>query len=479
MFRAFNALCWEQLRPVALPLIVATAYFLLVPWLLMLLPEEYRTPKSIPLFAALPGALWLFSLVGMTQGADTGLDQTTSGFPSRLFLLPVSTTMLVLPTFVLTTMGSMLGMLLFMLGIGRVCGIAEVPLWWLLLPGVFVAWLQAGSWMPFPLPLLRLVPIMLSAPVIWIGSLFIVGAGITDTQITWLLVGLLLLGQVVAWRGVVLARRGVGVAPPQEYVEQNRGIVELAKPFASPLWAQLWLEWRLHRRTLLAGLGYTLVLICPLMEMVAQTAEARPWILEAISPTLAAWGPTWWAMLGLLMPMGYVLFGGVDFGRCDLGHRGHHLPLWFATVPLSNRQIIQAKWLVISLGAALLWGGNLLIGFGWATLTGRLPQMTHSLAQTTGSLGMGLLLLLLVIIAGWALSCLWLMGTMPCGLSGQIVWVVLGFVLGLAMFLAAGLALYASRNHPDLALLAVLLMQLIPAAILPWAERALRANRAR
>ncbi len=89
-------------------------------------------------------------------GFDGRLETAESGFPSRLFVLPVRTRLLVGWPMVQGMATAVLLWLAWDYFVLRPCGI-ETPPWWPLMLAAVVACSQAISWLPFGLPWVRIL----------------------------------------------------------------------------------------------------------------------------------------------------------------------------------------------------------------------------------------------------------------------------------------------------------------------------------
>jgi hypothetical protein len=175
-------------------------------------------------------------------GRDYRLEATESGFPPRLWHLPMRTWQLVgWP--MLWGSSLVCGMwLVLAAGVLRPCGY-PVPLWW---PGLLLAvnltWLQTLLWTPFPLPWLRPVVLIPIVTAVSVSPAFLfLTLGAPETLVCGLLAVLILVAYGIALAGVSRARHG--------RVRQWEWPVRipatcLRADFGSPARAQRWYEWR-------------------------------------------------------------------------------------------------------------------------------------------------------------------------------------------------------------------------------------------
>src|SRR5262249_54393221 len=139
------------------------------------------------------------------------------------------------------------------LGLGWVCYVrlvvwpsgSQLPLAWpALLLACCLAWLQALSWSPFPLPWLRVVAAAGVLPGVGVGALLARACEVPGGVVRGALGALTLLAYAVAVAGVARARRGEA---PSWGWSISWGSGEGPR-FSSAGQAQRWLEWRAHGR---------------------------------------------------------------------------------------------------------------------------------------------------------------------------------------------------------------------------------------
>ena len=235
-------------------------------------------------------------------GFDGKLESGESGFPARLFVLPVRTSVLVA--------GPMLQGVLVAVGfwfawdhlVLRPAGV-ELPAWWTALIAAIVAASQALAWLAFGVPFLRIL-VMVAA----LTALIRAGNPRTGGRSRLRRSGragrrarrrrprarpALLRGGAI---GVGRARRGdsphwftaasaaSAAAPPR-----------MGRPFSSPARAQLWYEWCGRGRGFCLVLGLTVVALAVLGALVERDPERQTnygFVFLLLPIILAAtWGP--------------------------------------------------------------------------------------------------------------------------------------------------------------------------------------------
>lgn len=334
----------------------------------------FRTPglvswssDALNALGYIPMGLSLFLTFVFCGFNESDRKERDSGFPSRLFTLPVATrTLIAAPV---------------LFGVAAVGAVYLVWAGWVL-PGL-------GRELPLSWPLLYLATGMVCYQVIvWslarrrIARLFVLGCGGTILAIGWLafldgtdtalilavspdraywvarpalcamLVVLGIAAFLVGHVAVESQRRG-GVAPwlarrEGDVSKRRKNFLEPVsdafprsrKPFDSPGRAQWWFEWRRHGSLLpLATAGVLLVIMAPAPFLSPISAGTTLLMLGWISAT------------PLLLAFGL----GKGFGKADLWSKEPGPPLFLATRPLSNLEWIGAKMKVAAFAALISW----------------------------------------------------------------------------------------------------------------------------
>jgi hypothetical protein len=316
-------------------------------------------------------------LVSVFVYSDSTLGGKTTGFPPRLFTLPVRTCWLVgWPMLYGTVTAALvwLGLLWLILVPG---GYAQSVAWWLaLVPAAYLACTQAVCWTLARAPLLRLVVVILVLPSIGLGILLFLATHNLHLTIFQLTLGLCVLigtAYAVAVAGVARDRRGDrwGWAwlgrlvpgarlpwspspyplPPEGGEGRVRGARE--RSFASPPAAQRWLEVRRHGWVLPALVGLFLAMLF--------WAKAIP-----LSPVEVARVAV--AVVGF--PAVLAFFVGFGMGKTSFWARDLRLSAFLATRPLTSAALADAKLRAAGWSALATWGLVVLLSPLWAVLSG-------------------------------------------------------------------------------------------------------------
>ena len=307
----------------------------------------------------------LYAIGVFAYGFEARLEVPDSGFPARLFLLPVRTTMLVgwpMLQGVAVAAGLWLAWDHFVL---RPSGV-ETPAWWVAMIAAGVAGGQALLWCPFGLPWLRLAvtcafltlllrtPAMLELLAPSIGE---VGAWATDPANRG--AALASIGGVVVALAFLFARLGVGRARRGDSPdwlrawrarERSSGPVPEGAPFASAMRAQSWYEWKLR------GHGYVVTVFVITLSLAGLG-------LLAHSNQRADF-----AIMFLFVPVLIASLWGSQMGSPGESLRSSALTTFAATRPLSDADLVRAKVRAATRAAATAWVVVLVIGVVWLAL---------------------------------------------------------------------------------------------------------------
>jgi hypothetical protein len=419
---AVLGLSWEILARLRWLFILSLVYYVLAVAIVALVPESRRSVQ-LGSFLASPLLLLAFGIANSASYTD-GIEMRTTrcGFTRRLFTLPASSFTLASVPFVLGT--ALLGLLWVFVALGllRPCD-GSIPL---IVPALAamtsMGWIQAFTWMPFPLPWLRAVVGALGCYALLLLPFVFADAPRWHNTIAMDQVGILLVCYIGAVIGVHLARHG---ALAGEQVQFDRREVsetpESLVPFSSPLRGQLWLEWR-HFGWMSIIQVFLLVLFgIPLVHML-HFALSKEYVLTVIGPMAEGMGAAWMAASALLiLPVAFSFVGGNYSTRHATPGR-YGMAGIFATRAISNVEIIKAKLIITAIFAVVLWGQMVGLTLLWASITGHFGDMMERLGDMTGFPGHRPLVLLVGFLLCCVANWLWVVGNFWVGLTGR-VWV--------------------------------------------------------
>ena len=350
-------------------------------------------------------------------GFEGKLETAESGFPARLFVLPVRTSILVAGPMLQGIAVAVLLWLGWERFVLRPAGI-ESPGWWTVMLAALVAVSQAIVWMPFGLPWVRLLAAVTALIVLIRLPLILLLAGVEydnpdDEQRLLLAVASALIpaAYLTAWFGVVRARRGDN----PDWLRAFRSIRFTGKsqrvrtPFSSPLRAQMWYEWRLRGRGFIVTVGCVLgLLLC----------------FAAIFYWKVGWHLFDNAIL-LTIPLLIAPLWGAFAGISGDGFRSPRLTAFAATRPLNNAALVSAKFWAAGLTALAAW----LLVFGvvglWVVYTGGLDQLGQMWEQKVARHGRDRTVVGCAMLVAGAVLLTWrlLVAGLWAGLTGR-AWVV-------------------------------------------------------
>jgi hypothetical protein len=374
--------------------------------------------------AASLSSMWfvmaLCYVVGVfAYGFDGKLETAESGFPARLFLLPVRTPVLVGWPML---QGMAVAVLLWLAWdrlVLRPSGIETAP-WWAAMLAAIVAVSQSIAWLPFGLPWVRILVALtaLTALVRAPAILALAGDRFTDADaqnriLAGFAAALVPVAFLVAWVGVARARRGdnpdwLGFVRSEP--RTGRPVRE-RRPFRSAMRAQVWYEWRVRGFLFVATVAFILIALATLSALVERDDTAK----------------TNFAVMFLLTPVVLAPYWSSHAGTAGVTARSARLSAFAATRPVSSRVFVAAKFRAAGLAALAAWLVVLLVLPAWLLYTGgyrELGPLWDAAVQKNGIARVAVLCVLLAVgpvLATWRM----LVVGMWAGLTGR-AWVGVG-----------------------------------------------------
>jgi hypothetical protein len=386
-----------------------------------------------PLFLALGYLLFVFC-----YSIHTDLTAPGSGYPARMFTLPVPTHTLVLWPLLHGCVTLALGWVVVAAWILQPCGFPAPLGWPALALTAFLAWFQAAIWWPFGLRGARLLAVLVELCLLGGAVQAVIAYDLDPLLLACLLAGLTVVGSLVAFTGVARARRGE--APDWHWLLQtirqlSQSLPRRRKPFASARGAQVWFEWRRH------GLAL------PLLVTGLLPFSLLPHWLDKSD------FPLWKVLLFvLLLPLLVAGVAGTTVSGSNPEVRDYYgLPPFTAVRPMTCGALIAAKVKMAALSTLAAWGVLLVVVFGVIVLTGSLAELAglwDSCLQVlpawrvVGLLALGLTGL---IVVTWKQF----VANLFIGLTGN-AWVINGIIVGgLILTVAASLLGVWIYHHPE------------------------------
>lgn len=333
----------------------------------LIFPGRKFTEVNGPL-SALYSVLGLFAILlvfGMFNYTEPDMRSGSSGFPRRLFTLPVSTLRLVAIPILLGVSTIELLNLAATKTIDNFNGVAAIKL------GAFMVVYQTVLWTFSRLGALR--PLALGFLAIWF---IFVGFDLRSTEeptpagVASQLVPLALASFAVAWFYVANQRSGGGRLRVRSAPSGEKIAIALprqTRALRSPVAAQFWMEWRRAGVVLPICVGVLLIAgIGPLCWWLRKEADSELRILVAI----------------LAMPIVLALPIGKGFSKPDFWSTELTLPSFMAVRPLSTTDFIATKMKVAAMSSAIAWLLTLMFLAIWLPFIANLDVLNRAAAVT-------------------------------------------------------------------------------------------------
>jgi hypothetical protein len=431
MMRTALTLSWEILSRQRWFYRIFALYLLTICVIVMLLPLTWRSANvayslTLPVVAGL-----VIVMAGCSHGFESDLLARKSCYPQRLFVLPIPHVLLSAVPLLLGAMTILVIWLILVFGVFHPNGVRVLVVLPALTALSCLAWVQALSWLPFPLPWLRFIALTMLMAFLGFGTLVLVKEHVDPTLISWGHAALLITAMSVAFVGVRLGRRGVGCGEPVHEQTRFAQSTPPIVPFSSPLRAQLWLEWRrwifIHLILVLVTMGGVLVLV----DQVDKLLREMPFLIPGFATLEKALGPAWVALTPLLVvPFLWAALGGLEMARLQsLCSRSIRSP-FLLTRPISTLDIIRTKLIATALFMAGVWVLLIVFAVGWALIRGHAREMMARLSEATGSTTTVMGLLLGAVLTAYLLSWLWVVGSLGLGLVDDTVSPLIPLVCG-------------------------------------------------
>lgn len=398
---------WGLIGLIAYQLVLATIKLVIVA---RGLPINLDSPESFAFVVVVPlSATITYFLAVFTFGLDGDLATRQSMYPARMFTQPVTTAALVGWPMLYGTAAMMILWLATRLFALWPSGI-EVPLIWPALLGAsLLAWTQALTWMPYPLPGLRII-----VTVLWLGTIDSVAIlALNFRAHESLMIGILApqipLAYLVARFALARARRGdvpdwrgvfAWVAKIARVLSRRR------EHFSSPESAQAWFEWRRLGRSLPAWVG----LLLPLELLVLWAAGDATVLVFAI-------------LLGVLLtPPFMATFAAATVSKSSPNASDSYgVTPFIATRPLSNADLIAAKLKMTIWSTAAAWLAVLVAIPVALKLSGTLAVVLERWRRVSEIVGTPRATVFLLLILSGCIAWTWkqLVQSLYIGLTGR------------------------------------------------------------
>jgi len=343
------AIAWEFRRKHRWGLLALSVYLIVIATIRLLTLKEGQTVdfddvQSFALVVVVPiTSTFMYFLAVFSFGLSGDLAARQSMYPARMFTLPITTGALAgWPMLYGTAAMAMLWLLtrLFAMWPSGV----EVPLIWpALLAASLLAWTQALTWMPYPLPGLRVI-----VTVLWLAMIdavvmlalhfkprepVMVAILAPHVPLAYLTarfaVGRARRGHVPDWHGLFFRLSRIADVLPRR---KDR--------FSSPARAQAWFEWRRHGRSLPALVGILLPFELALLFLIRDTPAL---VYETL-------------LLVLVTPPLMAAFAAATVSKSNShGGDSYGLTPFIATRPLTSVSLVAAKLTVTIWSTLAAW----------------------------------------------------------------------------------------------------------------------------
>ena len=416
------AIAWEFRQRHRWGLIAIAVYLIVLAAIKLVIlghnsPIDFDSPATFAFVFVVPfSSYFTYFIAVFTFGLDGDLAARQSMYPARMFTRPVSSSALAgWPMLFGAAVSVILWTATRLLALWP--SSVEVPVVW---PGflavVLLAWAQALTWMPYGLPGVRLI-----AVVIWLTAIdAIVILAVHFRASEALMIAFLLpqipLAYLVARYGVTRARRGDLPDWSVAFTSFARiaGGSRLRKHFRSAAGAQAWFEWRLSGKSLPVWVA----IILPFELLLFWTAgTASALLLEYL-------------IFVLLTPIMIATFAAATVSKPSVNvSDSYGLPPFMATRPLTNAQLIAAKLKTTLASTALAWMLIIVavpIALVWSGEMPLVVERSRRFAQVVGT-PRAVVFLLLVVAAFIASTWKQLVQTLYIGLTGR-AWLIKGSI---------------------------------------------------
>lgn len=318
---------------------------------------------SLPLFACVIYGLSVF----LPTEADVAAAE--SGYPPFMRLLPVRTAELVFWPMAYGALGIGLGWLFIARFLLMPLGLPpdSIPLQISMLAAT-LAYFQALSWSPMGVPYLRVALALLFVPALLMIGIGGAERGIPIRTLTAGYLAILPLSYGAAVWGVTRARRGEGrlriFVRSRPLPREDRSVRREARPFVSPLQAQLWLEWHRNGWNLPLAVGAACAFFTVFVFLPADTAPLPGWLPGGLR-FIETRETVRFAAAALLLPLFFGRVMGCGLRKSDTRRKDLTLNPFLAIRPVSTVDLVAVKLRMAAGSALLSWGILLLFEGVW------------------------------------------------------------------------------------------------------------------
>jgi hypothetical protein len=296
-------------------------------------PESTEMLGAVAGAAAIPlAAAFMMMLAAFSFGYQAELVGRESGYPARMFTMPVGTLALAFwPMLYGAATAAALWLIVARL-VFQPCGLMVPLVWPALLAAVFVSWTQVLMWMPYPLPYLRAIAATLLLGLELVLPQLAIQYGVSEEILISVLAPMIPLAFAAAFVAVGRARRGV----VPDWRGLFKGIQQSDQPaprrgslFKSAEHAQAWFEWRRHG----LGLPFVVGILLPFALIFLFIADTQ--MSDVVLNTLGG---------VLLLPPFMAGISATTVSKSNPYVRDYYgVPAFTATRPMTSAALVAAK----------------------------------------------------------------------------------------------------------------------------------------
>ena len=392
------------------------------------LPVTLDSPESFAFVVMVPlVTTFTYSLAVFTFGLDGDLAARQSMYPARLFTLPVTTTALsVLPMIYGTAAMMILWLATRTLALWP-SGLPVPWIWPAFLAASLLAWTQALTWMPYPIPGLRIFVTVLLLGTIDTTAILALHFKAHESVMLGILAPQIPLAYLVA--RFALARARCGDAPHWRPAFASQAQIaprpRHRERFSSPASAHAWFEWRRHGRSLPAWVAILLPFELVLLWVAGESTGLVVTILIAV----------------LLTPPFMATFAATAASRSSANTGDSYgVTPFIATRPLTNAELIAAKLRMAIRSVSVTWLLVLLAMMIALTLSGTSGLLLERLRRLSEIVGAPRAVVAVLLLIGGCIAATWtqLVQGLYVGLTGRASLINGSVVLVLGFFFLFG-----------------------------------------
>jgi hypothetical protein len=416
------AVAWEFRQRHRWGLVAIVAYLIVLAAIKLVIlghdfPIDFDSAATFAFVFVVPvSSYFTYFIAVFTFGLDGDLTARQSMYPARMFTRPVSSTALAgWPMLFGAAVSVILWTATRLLALWP--SSIEVPVVW---PGflavVLLAWAQALTWMPYGLPGVRLIAVVLWLTAIDVIVILAIHFRAPESLMIAFLLPQIPLAYLVARYAVARARRGdvPDWSGAFTWFARIAGVSRPRKHFRSAAGAQAWFEWRLSGKSLPVWIA----IILPFDLLLFWVAGTSTMLVIEL-------------LIGVfLIPIIIATFAAAAVNKPSVNvSDSYGLPPFIATRPLTNAQLVAAKLKTTLASTALAWLLIIVavpIALEWSGEMPLVVENSRRFAQIVGT-PRAVVFLLLIVAAFIAATWKQLVETLYIGLTGR-AWLIKGSI---------------------------------------------------